>query len=244
MKSIMACHGRKGETMKNGFLTLGLVALCLNASPTKADSFSFTYGALQTWYDTGSGIFTADVVDGLSAGSVTRIEPPTGSAIFDTAWGGPEHFALSMSISNIGGGGMTADGSGSFTLTDVDSDTISGNLIGSWQPQGNTLRFNGDLSNVVYTPSSADETLFNGDSGSASMAFGSPSPWSGAIIELTASGLSFNTGWGDSTPNDGVGGVLGAGATAVVTTIPVPAALLLGTIGIGLVGWMRRLRAL
>jgi hypothetical protein len=221
--------------MKTRFLILGLAALCLNASPAMADLFSFTFDALQTWYDVGSTTFTADVVDGISPGSVTRITPVGSSAIFDTNWdAGPEHFLLSMLISNVGVGGMTAKGSGSFTFTDTDWDTLSGDINGQWQLQSSTLRFNGNLSNVVYTPSEAGETLFNGDLGSASMAFGTPSPWPGTVIELTASELTFATDWGDGSPGDNDGGVQGGGVTATVT--PVPAALLLGLFGLGAAG--------
>jgi hypothetical protein len=230
--------------MKTRFLLLGLAALCLSTAPAMADMFSFTYDGLQTWYSPGSQTFTADVVDGISPGSVTRIEPVGGSALFGaTGWeAGPKHFLLSMVISNIGGGGTTADGSGSFTLTDIDSDTISADIHGQWEPQNTTLRFHGDLSNVVYTPSSAGETTFDGNLDSVSMVFSAPSPWVGTLIELTASGLTFTSGWGDGSPGDGVGGIQGGGVTATITAVPVPAALLLGFLGLGTVGLkLRRL---
>lgn len=211
--------------MKTRMLALAFV-VCMTATPAMADLFSFTYDALQTSYNTGTTIFSADEVENLSPGSVTRLVAPTGTAQFDTLWAGPADFALSMLITNIAGGGTTADGSGSFTLTDVDSDTISGNLVGTWEPQNGVLRFQGNLSNVVYT---GDDTTFNGDLGSLSMVFGAPSPWNGAIIELTTSGLSFNTGWSN---------VQGGGVTA--TVVPVPAAVLLGVLGLGVVGWKLR----
>ena len=225
--------------MKTRFLILGLAALCLNASPAMANLCSFTYDSLQTWYSTGANTFTADVVDGVSPGSVTRIAGVPSTASFDTIWdAGANHFGLSMLISNVGVGGTSANGSGLFTLRDVDNDTITGNLIGQWHLQGSTLRFNGDLSNVAYTPDTLGETLFNGDYGtSASMVFGgAPSPWSGAIIELTADGVRFGKSWGDSTLGENLGGVLGGGVTATIEAVPVPAALLLGLLGLGAAG--------
>ena len=206
-----------------------------------ANLFSFTYDSLQTWYSTDTDTFTADVLDGVSPGSVTRIAGAPSTASFDTIWdAGANHFGLSMLISNVGVGGMAADGSGLFTLRDADNDTITGNLIGQWHLQGSTLRFNGDLSNVAYNPDTLGETVFNGDNGtSASMVFGgAPSPWTGAIIELTADGLRFNKSWGDSTPGDHLGGVLGGGVTATIEAVPVPvpAALLLGLFGLSAAG--------
>lgn len=231
--------------MKTRFLILGLAALCLNTSPAMANLFSFTYDSLQTWYSTGANTFTADVVARVRPGSVTRIAGVPSTASFDTIWdAGANHFGLSMLISNVGVGGMAAGGSGLFTLRDVDNDTITGNLIGRWNLQGSTLRFNGDLSNVAYTPDTLGETVFNGDYGtSASMVFGGvPSPWAGPIVELAADEVRFDKSWGDSD-----GGVLGGGVTTTIEAVPVPAdleavhapvpaALLLGLLGLGAAG--------
>jgi hypothetical protein len=216
--------------MKTKLLIFSIAVLCMSAVPAKADLFTFTYNALESWYDTGTGLFISDEVAGSSSASLTNLQGG-GTALFDTTWG-TEDYTLTMTISNIQNGGTTADGVGSLLLTDKDGDTIFANLSGSWAPpsSGAALEFGGVLSGVVYT---GDDAAFNGDLGSASMAFPG-SPWSGTVIHLILTGLNFNSSWGDVTPLDGAGGVQDGGMTAVI--VPVPAAVLLGILGLGAAG--------
>lgn len=217
--------------MKTKLLLTIVLAVCVVAAPASADLFTFTLGTLKTSYDTGTQIFTADEIDGTTSALVSRLVAPTTSAYFDSSWGGLEDFALTMNISGISIGGDTALGAGSFAFTDIDGDVISGDLSGNWFTDAqDVLKFEGLLSDIVYTPSSGGETTFNGDFGTlASMVFSDPSPWLGSVVELTHSGLSFNTSWTN---------VEGSGLTA--TVVPVPAAVILGVLGLGIAGWRLR----
>jgi hypothetical protein len=221
--------------MKTRLLVLGL-AVCLVATPAMADLFTITYGPLETWFNSGTNVFTSDEVAD-TVGTVSNL--PVGGSGTVTTWGATADYTLSMLISNIGSGGKTADGVGSLLLTDTDSDTISANLKRHWIPSASdssSLEFHGGLSNVLFTGvGGGDNTAFNGDAGSsASMVFAPPMPWQGSVIHLILTGLNFSTSWGDGTPNDGVGGRKDGGLTANVT--PVPAAVLLGFLGLGAAG--------
>jgi len=221
--------------MKTKLLILSIAVLCMSAMPAKADLFSFTYNALESWYDSTTKVFTSDEVAGSSSASVTNLQGG-GTALFDTTWG-TDDYTLTMLISNIGGGGKTADGVGSLLLTDVDGDTIYADLTGTWAPPsiGAALKFSGVLSNVAYTGiGGGDNTKFDGDLGTASMTFTELGPWNGTIVHLVLTGLDFNSSWGDGTPGDGAGGVQDGGMTAVV--VPVPAAVLLGILGLSAAG--------
>jgi hypothetical protein len=217
--------------MKTKLLLAVALAVCVVAAPASADLFTFTLGTLKTSYDTGTQIFTADEIEGTTNAIMSRLTAPLTSAYFDSSWGGPEDFTLTMNISGISPGGDAASGAGSFAFTDIDGDIISGSLSGNWFTDvQDVLKFEGLLSGVNYTPSSGGETTFNGDLGTlASMVFGGPTPWLGSIVELTHSGLSFNTGWTD---------INGSGLTA--TVVPVPAAVIMGILGLGVAGWRLR----
>lgn len=202
-----------------------LIALALGAfvaTPAMADLYSFTYGDLTS---TGSTtLFTADVLDGTTVGDVTR-ESPVQNAHFDSDWsevGESADFTLSMTISGVDVTGKLAHGVGSLVAIDVDGDTITANLEGNW-----TLPvFVGTISNALYNPTGAGGGTFDGDTGFANLIFnGSPGPFPGVIIELTSSGLNFNSGWSSD---------VSAGVTGFVT--PVPAAALLGLLGLGVAG--------
>jgi hypothetical protein len=120
-----------------------------------------------------------------------------------------------------------ADGAGEFTLTDVDGDTITGDVAGTWIMAGVPV-FVGNLSNVNWSQDIESDDLFNGDGGaSVSMSFGG-GPWSGILTQLTASGAA----WFE--PGDWGGTVTGGSIDALV--VPVPAAVLLGILGLGVAG--------
>lgn len=216
-------------------LLLALIMGAFVATPAMADFFTFSYNPLETWYNTATNIFTADEIDavfGGTIGDVTRGDIPQ-QAQFQSPWV-TEDFALQMAISNINATGTTADGAGSVTLLDVDGDTIQGNFAGSWTTVNRALIFSGSMSEVVYLPTGAGGNIFTGDIGFMSTVFPVPAPWTGVLIELNQTGLSFLNSWGDGTPADEIGGARGAGVEAAV--VPVPAALLLGALGLGAAG--------
>jgi len=216
---------------------MALIICVFVASPAMADLFTWGITAAESWYD--GTTFTSDEVAGTSYLTVTNLQGG-GSAFLDSTWPvGAEDFALSMLISNVGAGGTSADGVGTFTLTDVDSDLISGNLSGTWALTGNALNFNGVLSSVAYTPvGGGNNTAFDGDFGTSASMLLPGAPWPGTIIHLVLSGLTFNNTWGDGTPADEAGGVVDGGVTAVIT--PVPAAVILGMLGLAVAGWKLR----
>jgi hypothetical protein len=214
--------------MKTRLLVLGL-AVCMIATPAMADMFTFTYSALTTSYNSTTGVFTANETDNATVGTFNRlVPPPSGPAVIMPTWAGPEGFTITMDITNIGLGGQSAKGiNGLLSMVDVDGDTVSGNVTGKWALVGGELRFDGIMSNVEYTPTGAGGNVWNGDFGSMSMVVnGSIGPWPGVFVELTTNDLRFVPG--------GWSNVVGAGATATIT--PVPAAVLLGLLGLSAAG--------
>lgn len=207
-------------------------AVCMIATPAMASMFDFTFSALDSTFD-GAFAFSASVdtsATSLSTGNVTRFEAPSGVASFvNTSWSGSGgDFTLSMTLSNILAG--SADGSGSFTITDTDTiaDTITGDLVGTWSPVGGDNHFSGLLSNVKFNDFGVADD-FDAHTGSVSMAFAAPSPWNGTIIELSSGGNWF-TGAAYSTSTGSVD----------ASVVPIPAAVVLGILGLGVTGWKLR----
>jgi hypothetical protein len=194
-----------------------LVGTAAFAGPGPILTFGFT--DLAASFD-GTSAYTLDPT-ALTDGDVTRTVPATGTAEYRADWtGGTADFDLSMTISNITA--TTADGAGSFTVTDADGDTITGDFTGVWM---RGAFFNGHVNNVYLT---SDDGTFDGPSGgSFSTAFSSPQPFSGLIIEL-AIGTWFDMAFSD------------ANTKVDVQLIPVPAAVLLGALGLSTVAWVRR----
>jgi len=229
--------------MKTKLIILSIAALCLSAAPAQADLFRFSFDDLNTVF---SGItFTADKTTGSlgTTGSVTRYAPLSGKALFD--WTNPANieaargnlstlgdFQLTMTLSNINAITKTADAVGSFTIWDVSdnvpttpADTIFGDIVGVWtQNSLGALTFDGLLSNVDYTdPYSGN---FDGHTGAVDFAVpGSPPPWVGSVLQITAVAPWFSAGDFNVT-----GGSLDA------TIVPVPGAILLGILGLSAAG--------
>jgi len=219
-------------------LFICFAALCLTAAPARADMvlFDFHYGSLTSTYTSATGAFSASMNPVTTSGSVTRLEAPIGWAQFwpgvpgqppvESWWntlGGD--FLLEMTIDHINAG--TADGSGTFTITDTGGDTITGGLAGDWIDMGPSNVFVGTLSNVLFVVS--DDGNFDGHSGSVSMSFTSLPPWYGTLIELSTTSTWFSEG--DYTTNSG---------SVDASVVPVPAAVILGVLGLGVVGWKLR----
>jgi hypothetical protein len=204
---------------------------------------SFVAGAIATsaqadivvsaTYDDASGswdgtTFRARAVSGgglNTSGSVARLEAPIGTASFAPGFvAGADSADLLIELSSTPTIDPTLrDGTGTFTFTDVDGDTISGTISGTWEDQGFAIFFNGALSNVVFSGST-----FDGNTGS----FLSPAGiFEGALTQLQLSPpASFFTGNYDRVPT---------GITAQI--IPTPGALALLGLG-GLVAGRRRTR--
>lgn len=211
------------------------------ATPARAAMFDFHFGSLTSSWD-GTSAFTTSVNPAKTSGSLTRHRVPVSVTNFlangllpgfDWATLGGD-FSLSMTITGITGSGTVADpysatGSGSFAITDTTGDIISGNLAGAWirpslpvpSPSNN---FAGVISNVSFANNSGDST-FNGHLGAASMAYPQPIPWRGSLIQLSTTGSWFSAA-GYTTDSGSVD----------ASVVPVPAAVLLGILGLGVAG--------
>ena len=212
---------------KTLLLFICCVTSCFYATPAKADLFGFTLSNLSHTFN-GSSYSATDWMSGGqgTTGSLYRNIAPTGTAYFNaTSWGtGPKAFSLLMTISNITAN--MAEGVGGITFFDVDGDFISANVAGDWMKIGASAVFWGTLSNVYYNE--VVNTTFDGHSGeNVSMEFPSSEPWDGTIVELTCSG-----GWFDKVYTN----IHGGSVDASVVSVPAPAGVLLGILGLGVVG--------
>lgn len=199
---------------------LAAAGLATSASATIVSTFQYT--DLLGSYDAGPGQFTAVAVDSgsfQSAGQVARLIAPGGTAQFEPGFinttGG--NAVVNISVFNIVG--LTAQGTGSFTFTDPDGDTITGNISGNWlSPGGGIVFFNGLLTNVTFN--STGNGTFEGTTGSFGMGDLS-GIYSGAIVQLftRVSGGFFNSSFtdvstlvsGDIIPAPGVIALMGLG---------------------------------
>lgn len=138
-----------------------------------------------------AGTFNAHAVaiaGGLqSAGDVARVVAPSGVADFQPGFfgGSSANFVLNMTLGPIVAN--TRTGSGTFTSTDADGDTITATLSGMWQLSGTFLAFGGTLSNVAITDNGAQDGTFNGsNTGSFQISDYANQLFTGAIVQLTA----------------------------------------------------------
>lgn len=141
------------------------MALCGAASAGVVLTFGFTeLNGTYVAADANSGLFTATAVntaDLMSEGDVTRLLPPgDGTATYDhgflgSAFGGQANVAFSITRT-----GTT--GAGTFTVTDIDGDTITGTLSGEWIALGGATFFNGVIGGQFV--STGGDNAFNGAS--------------------------------------------------------------------------------
>jgi hypothetical protein len=207
--------------MKIKLLVLA-IAVCMIATPVKADLFGFHLGNLSVNYDGAAGLTTSSIA-GATSGSLYRNIAPAATAQFlASSWGtGSESLLISMALSNITS--SSADAVGNIQFVDVDGTTISAGLAGAWSGAAGFPIFTGKLTNVTSVPLGA---TFDGHSGSVSMVHSAPQPWRGAIVQLVAS-----TNW--FTPGTAL---TSRGGSIDVSVVPVPAAVLLGVLGLGVAG--------
>jgi uncharacterized protein (TIGR03382 family) len=194
---------------------------------------SLTYDDLAGSFNTATQTFTANAVDTAdlrSSGDASRLVPGTGNASFNAGFvslASMSDFQLSCTV--VPTGPNTAVGGGTFTATDINGDTITGTITGSWgAPAPGFIFFNGALSNV--TLNSTGNGLFEGDAGGGwNMNLPQPAPYEGAIVQLVFGGSTFFT---SNFANRAVG------VTAQI--IPAPGAIAL--VGLGGLAALRRRR--
>lgn len=157
-----------------------------------------------------------------SAGDVTRLTGGGGTAQFEPGFvslGDMSDFVQELSVTNVMGN--TAQGSGFFIATDVNGDTVRGNVDGIFITPGfGIVFFNGLLSNVVFTNNSGDGIFDSPDGGFVMSDLNGI--YSGAEIKLftnTAGGF-FNRPFsqvstqasGEIIPTPGAAALFGLGA--------------------------------
>lgn len=196
---------------------------------------TFTYTNLNGVYadnGNGTGNFGAFAVNGggLSTdGSVSRVVGPgAGTAVFNPGFfgGSAADFVLNLSVFNKNNMLGTAQGAGSFTITDTVGNKLTGNLVGDWINFGGATFFNGAISNSVFVP--VVNGLFIGNSGFfATNVPGQPLDGSLVQLFLDAPGNFFDSSF--SQVSTGVAGQL----------VPTPASMALLGLG-GLIATRRR----
>lgn len=177
---------RKGKGLAILAFT-AVVGASLSAAQAQpaTELLSFTYSDLTGSYDSMTSLFTASD-DGNSDGDVTRLVSPTGTVYFNgttMAGGFPGAAAFDISMTISGANAMTASGSGTITLTDVNGDQYSGNLSGTWINVTGSANFVGILTDIMPVDVSLDGT-FDGNTGSFPLHFGTPPPYAGNVITL------------------------------------------------------------
>ncbi|MFA6044003.1 MAG: hypothetical protein WC718_03375 [Phycisphaerales bacterium] len=196
----------------------GLSASAAFANPIVSATYNDLSGS---WNGT---TFTAAAVDAgalRSSGSVARLVAPIGTADFQPGFvsgANPADIVVTLS-STPTADPDTRDGVGSFTITDADGSTITGNINGQWFNGFTAVFFNGALSNVLFNGASFDGT----NSGSFSTLFGG-GVYDGALTQLQLQNTNFFTSSFDSvptqeslqiTPTPGALGLLGLGGLAM-----------------------------
>jgi hypothetical protein len=169
-------------------LASAVTALAWTAAPSTAQPI-LTYGFtdLNSSFapsTPGSGNLSIAAVSA-STGDVTRLVPSTQSALFIQDFvSGPDPANVMVNLALTGISATSAAATGSFTLTDVDGDTITGNLAGTLSPLGSNTQFLGLVSNVFLNETG--DGSFEGTSGSFSMNFSgvASEPFNGATNYL------------------------------------------------------------
>lgn len=196
----------------------GLSASAAFANPIVSATYNDLSGS---W---NGSTFTAAAVDAgqlRSSGSVARLVAPIGTADFQPGFvsaANPANITLNLS-STPTMDPDTRDGVGSFTITDADGSTITGDISGQWFNGFTAVFFNGALSNVLFNGASFDGT----NSGSFSTLFGG-GVFDGAITQLELQNTNFfvsnfaDVNTQESlliTPTPGALGLLGLGGLAM-----------------------------
>lgn len=142
-----------------------------------------------------------------SAGEVSRLGAGAGSASFEAGFVSnpfnPADFQLNINVAPLANPNQ-ASGLGSFTATDADGDTITGDISGTWAFGGpGFIFFNGSLNNVTLHDNGGADNSFDGtESGDFGMNYTAPQPYEGAIVQLVFGGSNFfRTSFADRATN-------------------------------------------
>jgi hypothetical protein len=218
------------NTKRTLLLSLGVAALFLTATPAMAAMVN-PYGFS---VDNATAVFTLGNPDSmlmtLQSGSSASLVHLGNTALFNTPTG-PWGFTLNMSITPLTGVSGVVDiasGAGTLTLTDNDGDYISASFSGGWtrwSPE-TTASFGGTLSSVVFHDVSPLDGKFNGKTGDAVVM-----SMLGTIGDISANINPSANWWFNSDLAMSPVQVKGD-----VVAVPVPAAVLLGFLGLSAAG--------
>ncbi|MFH1420163.1 MAG: hypothetical protein ABII12_17965 [Planctomycetota bacterium] len=181
----------------------GAWPLSVSAAEMEGPILSFMFDDATGHFD-GVSAFTVSA-DHNTRGYVSRLLPSLGTAIYGTDFTDDvADFTMSIGLAPIDPTHWL--GSGLFSITDADGDTITGNVNGMWTqvqlPIGGGIfsSFAGTLSDVGFNDNGEVDGFFDGpDLGSFGMDFGDSGPHDGAVMTFGTTG-SFLQGefWDDS----------------------------------------------
>lgn len=215
-----------GRTMLIAAVGVAATAAVANAQAILTFGFTDVDGSFTAADGSFAGASTAT-----TSGDVTRLSAPGGTALFEPGFVGVGSADFSFDIDVMITGAGTADGSGSFTITDVHGETLSGDLDGDFvELAPGVIAFNGLLSGVEFDDVSGDGTFDGPTAGSFGTDLPGTAPYDGALVQLFL---------------DGSGGFFDADFTGISTqvsgvVIPAPASLAL--LGLGGLAAARRRR--
>jgi len=176
--------------MKNVTILAVLAVAGASASVASAAAvLSFGFTDLSGNYNNTTKQFSAVATNAgalRTGGDVSRLIPTGGTATFLTGFKGLGTLAdFQLNLNVFSKTSTTALGTGGFSITDRNGDTIGGTINGLWVYGGNGIVFfNGALSNVFLTNTSGDGT-FDGVPGGGNFGMNMPGqPYDGTLVQL------------------------------------------------------------
>jgi hypothetical protein len=212
-----------------------VAALAAGSTFAAADvvvSYSFT--DLDGSFDAASGTFSAfaeNSGDLQSGGDVSSLVGDKGTAQYDTGFFGLGDLNVEIQLEVFNITSSSADAGGVINITDLDGDTLSASVSGTWDilsPFG-FMFFTGTSSDFTFTDNGDLDARFNGATGSFDLASLSNQVFDGAvsIILQNFGGFSGGSFSGASTQSDGI-------------LVPTPGAIAIGAMGVAGMAIRRR----
>jgi hypothetical protein len=192
--------------MTKTFIAAAAVASFAGGALAQQNQLTFSYSDLSAGFNNASRQFSAVAVSAgplQTGGDVSRVDSSPGSANFASGFRSAPTAADITVLMNIGTvfqpdlfGRNTVAGSGTFTITDIDSDTISGTILGIWTDLGNGFdSFQGLIQTASLIPIGAgDNARFNGVSGQFDYLGLPMSGLTGAFVQLELTNSIFFNG--------------------------------------------------